>query len=105
MEGDGMTQILLHKQKLTELQVAKLEAQGVIAIRTNDPEGFKFLDLSVPQIKLNDMVWACLDAANTDNSYTSDVRRRLVQNLATLAKEQRTKNAPAESPEEIEATA
>jgi len=98
-----MTQILLHKQKLTELQIAKLEEQGVVAIRTNNPKDFQFLDLRIPQIQVNDMIWACLDAANTDNGYPSEVRRRLVANLATLASEQRSKNKAADVTKEIEA--
>jgi hypothetical protein len=84
-----MAQILLHKQELTPEQIAKLEAEGVIAIRTQKPRDFQFLDLTVPMIELNDMVWALLDAANTEKSGAGDVRRTLVQNLAVLADEKR----------------
>jgi len=35
-----MTQILLHKQTLTQEQIAKLDAQGVIAIQTQSPKDF-----------------------------------------------------------------
>jgi hypothetical protein len=76
-----MAQILLHKQALTTEQIAKLEAQGVIAIQTDKPKDFQFLDLRVPQIEMNDMVWACLDALNQDSSQKS----RFVSNLAGLA--------------------
>jgi hypothetical protein len=85
-----MPQILLHKQPLTPEQITQLEAQGVIAIQTQKPKDFQFLDLRVPQIEINDMVWACLDAANADNTYSAEVRRRLIQNLATLANEKRS---------------
>lgn len=81
-----MAQILLHKQPLTEQQVNDLAAQGVIAIQTDKPKGFQFLDLRVPQIEMNDMVWALLDAANTSKTYASDVRCGIVENLAKLAK-------------------
>lgn len=84
-------QILLHKQKLTAEQIAQLESSGVIAIRTNKPEDFKFLDLRVPQIEMNDMVWACLDAANCASQAASDLRRKLIENLAQLATEKRAK--------------
>ena len=85
-----MVQILLHKQALTSEQIAKLEAQDVIAIQTEEPKDFHFLDLQVPQIQMNDMVWACLDAANTHNASAAHVRRQLVENLAILATEKRT---------------
>jgi hypothetical protein len=88
-----MPQILLHKQPLTAEQIAKLDAQGVIAIHTQRPEDFQFLDLRVPQIEINDMVWALLDAANTENTYSTEVRRKFVANLATLAEEKRAKNS------------
>lgn len=86
-----MPQILLHKQKLTVEQTEQLTAQGVIAIQTERAEDFQFLDLQVPQIELNDMVWACLDALDTDESYSKDSRRKLVSNLATLARDARAK--------------
>ena len=78
-----MTQILLHKQESTAEQTQKLDAQGVIAIRTQKPKDFQFLDLRVPQIELNDMVWALLDALNQDSSQKS----RFIANLAKLATE------------------
>jgi hypothetical protein len=84
-----MAEILLHKQTLTPEQLAKLEAQGVIAIQTERPEDFHFLDLQVPQIEMNDMVWALLDAADTKDQSAGDVRRKLVANLAKLANEKR----------------
>jgi hypothetical protein len=87
-----MTQILLHKQTLSAKQIEKLASEGVIAIQTEKPEDFKFLDLSVPQIEINDMVWALLDAANSDNTYSTDVQRKLIDNLATLATEKRAKS-------------
>lgn len=84
-----MTQILLHKQTLSVEQIAKLATEGVIAIQTDAPEDFKFLGLDVPQIPMDDMVWACLDALNTDESYSKDSRRQFIRNLATLATEGR----------------
>lgn len=90
-----MPQILLHKQPLTPQQVEQLTGQGVIAIQTERPEDFQFLDLQVPRIELNDMVWACLDALDTDESYSKDSRRKLVSNLAHLARESRAKKEHA----------
>lgn len=65
----------------------------MIAIHTKRPKDFQFLDLEVPQIEVNDMVWACLDAANTDNTYSTEVRRKLIANLSKLANEKRSKSA------------
>jgi hypothetical protein len=89
-----MAQILLHKQPLTQDQLDKLAAEGVIAIHTQRPKDFQFLDLKVPQIEINDMVWALLDAANTENNYASEVRRKLVENLTKLANENRERGNP-----------
>ncbi len=80
--------ILLHKQKLTPTQIKKLEESGVVAIRTNDPKDFQFLDVRVPQIEMNDMVWACLDAVNAE-SYNATARARLAANLLKIANEKR----------------
>jgi hypothetical protein len=93
-----MPQILLHKQKLTPEQIEKLTAEGVIAIQTKKPEDFQFLDLRVPQIEMNDMVWALLDAADTKESASGDVRRKLVANLAKLANEKRAKTLGTQVP-------
>jgi hypothetical protein len=93
-----MPQILLHKQKLSAEQLEKLASEGVIAIQTTEPADFQFLDLDVPRIALNDMVWACLDALNTDDSYSKDSRRQLIRNLALLATEQRTRSKKAGGP-------
>ena len=84
-----MATILLHKQELTSEQIAKLEAEGVIAIRTQRPKDFQFLDLRVPQIEMNDMVWALLDAANEETAEAGRIRRKVISNLATLATEKR----------------
>jgi predicted secreted protein len=93
-----MPQILLHKQKLTPEQIEKLTAEGVIAIQTKKPEDFQFLDLRVPQIEMNDMVWALLDAADTKDQSSGDVRRKLVANLAKLANEKRAKTLATQVP-------
>jgi len=83
-----MSQILLHKQELTEEQVAKLQSEGVIAIRTDNPEDFHFLDVRVPQIQLDDMVWCCVDAlSNAANS--GFARLKFVENLTAIATEGR----------------
>jgi hypothetical protein len=79
-------QILLHKQPLTELQRDKLEAEGVIAIHTKRPEDFKLLDMSVPMIQMNEMVWALLDCIDSD-AYGDASRKRFVKNMSKLATE------------------
>jgi hypothetical protein len=99
-----MPQILLHKQSLTPEQIAQLTAQGVTAIQTKHPEDFQFLDLQVPRIELNDMVWACLDALDTDESYSRDSRRKLVSNLARLARESRARKEPPKNEAEVPGT-
>jgi hypothetical protein len=83
-------QILLHKQRLSKQQLAKLTAEGVVAIRTDDPESFRFLDVRVPQIQMNDMIWACLDAVNEDRWESAPVTKRLAKNLLRIAQNQRT---------------
>lgn len=85
-----MAQILLHKQPLTPEQVSRLDAQGVIAIHTRRPQDFQFLDLRVPQLELNDMVWSCLDAISAESAFGAEVNRKFVRNLAKVATEKRS---------------
>lgn len=89
-----MAQILLHKQPLSEQTTDRLAREGVIAIHTKRPQDFQFLDLSVQQIQLNDMVWAVLDAVNEDAGYRAEVSRKVVRNLALLAREKRSPLTP-----------
>lgn len=82
-----MAHILLHKQALSKKQIEGLEACGVIAIRTDHPKDFKFLDAEVSKIEVNEMVWAALDACAADESMYRVVGMRLVNNLAQIAAE------------------
>jgi hypothetical protein len=74
---------------LTPEQIEKLATENVIAIQTKKPEDFHFLDVDVPMIPMNDMLWACLDALHQGTSY-QNAGTRLIKNLATLAEEKRT---------------
>lgn len=85
-----MAELLLHKQEIPKDTLDRLAAEGVIAIQTDDPEGFRFLTIEPATISTSDFLWASLDALREAVSGGRGASQ-LVENLARLASEAREK--------------
>jgi hypothetical protein len=89
--------ILLHKERLTPLQIKRLAFQGVVAIQTEHPEDFHILGNGAgSEIAMNDTIWACLDALDGESSKAPVLRRQFVRNMAQIAREERQKRDAVE---------
>lgn len=87
-----MAEILLHKQEIPADVIDRLASEGVITIRTDNPDDFRFLSLEPAAIRTNDFLWAALDAMQVScGEYGNGSSKRLVKNLAELAREQHNK--------------
>lgn len=82
-------EILLHTEKLSQKSVAALERGGVVAVHVKDLNSFKFVSAQVHSLPMDNLLWACLNAAVEDNSMGQKVAVKLVKNLALLAAETR----------------